>query len=62
MSYNFMTTWQERIDVTDMVVFDMSFVVVVLNKSYLAVLKVDYSRFNDEYTNEDLRAIHDNET
>ena len=45
-----------------MVVFDMSFVVVVLNKSYLAVLKVDYSRFNDEYTNEDLRAIHDNET
>jgi hypothetical protein len=62
MSYNFMTTWQERIDVTDMVVFDMSFVVVVLNKSYLGVLKVDYSRFNDDYTNEDLRAIHDNET
>ena len=62
MSYNFMTTWQEKIDVSDLIVFDMSYVVVVLNKSSLGVLKIDYSRFNDEYTNEDLRAIHDNES
>lgn len=45
-----------------MVLFDMTFVLVALDNSYLSILQLDYTRFNDVYTNEDLRAIHDNES
>ena len=62
LSYDFWTPWEEKLNVTDLIVFDMTFVLVALNKKSLSVLEVDYSRFNDVYTIEDLKAIQDNES
>jgi hypothetical protein len=40
----------------------MSYVLVVLDQKSMALIKIDYGRFYDVYTNEDLIAITDNES
>ena len=63
MTYSFLSSQGESdLPVTDMIVYDMSYVLVVLDAKSIALIKIDYGRFYDVYTNEDLIGIVDNES